>query len=122
MKLSLSIYKRWPPKTLNLHYHEPESILYKLRSSLSFAPEYGQSQFIVFLDVDLVGLRDSWYLVSCQGEARIHLFYEAMSTHRGSGLEHACFSYPPIWFRLIGTMDFLIPISRSRGLKVFLSE
>lgn len=99
-----------------------ESVLYKLRSSLSFAPEYGQSQFVVFLDVEPVGLKDQWYLVSCQGEARIHLFYETMSTHRGSGLEHACFSYPPIWFCLIGTMNFLIPISRSRGLKVFLSE
>lgn len=30
-------------------------------------------------------------LVNCQGEAGIHLFYEAMSTPRGSGLEHACF-------------------------------
>lgn len=61
-KLSLRIYKRWPPRPLNLHYCEPQSVLYKLRSSLSFALECGQSQFIVFLDIDLVGLKDSWYL------------------------------------------------------------
>lgn len=112
-KLSLRIYKRWPPRPLNLHYCDPQSVLYKLRSSLSFALECGQSQFIVFLDIDLVGLKDSGYLWIVRAKPGSIYFMR---------LEHAYLSYPPTWFHLVGTMDFLIPISMSSGLNVFLSK
>lgn len=54
----LSVSTREDLQGLSPSFCEMKSVLYKVKSGIAFSPEYGQSEFIVFLEMDLVGLKD----------------------------------------------------------------